>query len=109
MIHVFEKTKIWNSILGVDFIGNLNEKIINSDIKMLIKIIETLHNNRIAEIAYTIKHQENIKLITIAGPSSSGKTTFSNKLYLSLRAFELNPLVISLDNYYIGRDKVAPW
>lgn len=106
MIHVFEKTKIWNSILGVDFIGSLNEKIINSDIKMLIKINETLHNNRIAEIAYTIKHQENIKLITIAGPSSSGKTTFSNKLYLSLRAFELNPLVISLDNYYIGRDKL---
>lgn len=77
MIHVFEKTKIWNSILGVDFIGSLNEKIINSDIKMLIKINETLHNNRIAEIAYTIKHQENIKLITIAGPSSSGKTTLA--------------------------------
>lgn len=106
LVEVFKNTRIWNKIMDVDYIGSLNEKIINNEIRMLIRINEVLHNNRIAEIAHKIKNTENIKLITIAGPSSSGKTTFSNKLYLSLRAFEIEPVVISLDNYYIGRSKI---
>ncbi|WP_462428138.1 uridine kinase family protein, partial [Fusobacterium varium] len=60
----------------------------------------------ISKIADQITENKDIKLVTIAGPSSSGKTTFSKRLYLHLRANEINPIVISLDDYYIGRKNV---
>lgn len=103
---VFSEAADWNQILGVDTLGSLNEKVLNKEIGELIRINEALHHKEIAKIAHQISSNEKIKLVTIAGPSSSGKTTFSKRLYIHLRANGMNPIVISLDNYYIGRANV---
>lgn len=103
---VFSAASKWNSILGVETIGDLNEKVVRKDIAELIRVNEALHHKEIARIAEKISSNEKIKLVTIAGPSSSGKTTFSNRLYTHLRANGVKPIVISLDNYYIGRANV---
>lgn len=96
----------WNKILGVDTLGSLNEKVLHKEIGELIRVNEALHHKEIANIAQQISENSKIKLVTIAGPSSSGKTTFSKRLYIHLRANGMNPIVISLDNYYIGRANV---
>ncbi|MGF6906094.1 nucleoside kinase [Fusobacterium sp. PH5-44] len=108
MAKVFQETGQWERILGVSTIGYLNEKILKSkaEIGELIRINEALHHKNIAKIAGEITDNREIKLITIAGPSSSGKTTFSKRLYIHLKANEVNPIIISLDNYYIGRNNV---
>jgi len=108
MAKVFQETGKWERILGVSTIGYLNEKTLRSkeEIGELIRVNEALHHKNIAKIAEEITNNKEIKLITIAGPSSSGKTTFSKRLYIHLRANEVNPIVISLDNYYIGRANV---
>ncbi|WP_101473819.1 MULTISPECIES: nucleoside kinase [Fusobacterium] len=103
---VFADAGEWNRILGVETIGDLNEKVVRKQIDELIKVNEALHHKEIAKIAHQISENKNIKLVTIAGPSSSGKTTFSKRLYIHLRANGVKPIVISLDNYYIGRDRV---
>lgn len=103
---VFNEASRWNQILGVDTLGSLNEKVLNKEIGELIRVNEALHHKEIAKIAQEISSNEKIKLVTIAGPSSSGKTTFSKRLYIHLRANGMNPIVISLDNYYIGRANV---
>ncbi|WP_410207600.1 uridine kinase [Fusobacterium sp.] len=103
---VFADTSKWNRILGVETIGDLNEKVVQKEIAELIRVNEALHHKEIAKIAHEISSDENIKLVTIAGPSSSGKTTFSKRLYIHLRANGVKPVVISLDNYYIGRANV---
>lgn len=100
---VFSEAGKWNQILGVNTLGSLNEKVLNKEIGELIRVNEALHHKDIAKIAQDISNNEKIKLVTIAGPSSSGKTTFSKRLYIHLRANGMNPIVISLDNYYIGR------
>ena len=106
MAKVFYEAGRWNEILDVSTIGNLNEKVLNRKIGELVRINEALHHKNLAKIADQIVSNKNIKLVTIAGPSSSGKTTFSKRLYIHLRASEMNPIVISLDNYYIGRKNV---
>ena len=106
MAKVFQETGQWNCILDVSTIGTLNEKILKGKIPELIRINEALHHKNISKIADQIAENKDIKLVTIAGPSSSGKTTFSKRLYLHLRANEINPIVISLDDYYIGRKNV---
>ncbi len=103
---VFLEAGKWNQILGVDTLGSLNEKVLNKEIGELIRVNEALHHKDIAKIAQSISSNDKIKLVTIAGPSSSGKTTFSKRLYIHLRANGMNPIVISLDNYYIGRANV---
>lgn len=103
---VFLDSSRWNSILGIDYIGDLNQKVLQKEINELIMVNEALHHKKIANIASQITENKNIKLVTIAGPSSSGKTTFSNRLYIHLRANGMNPVVIGLDNYYIGRANV---
>lgn len=103
---VFSDASEWNRILGVEYIGDLNEKVVKKEIAELIRVNEALHHKEIARIAHQISSNPNINLVTIAGPSSSGKTTFSKRLYIHLRANGVKPIVISLDNYYIGRDNV---
>ncbi len=106
MAKIFQETGRWNSILDVSTIGTLNEKVLNREIGELVRVNEALHHKNLARIADQIVEDERIKLVTIAGPSSSGKTTFSKRLYIHLRASGKNPIVISLDNYYIGRKNV---
>ncbi len=100
---VQKETAEWNSIMDVSYIGSLNEKTMNGGIREVIRLNETLHEIKLSKIADKIIANPDIKLVTIAGPSSSGKTTFAQRLTLHLKANKKFPLMISLDDYYIGR------
>ena len=101
---IFHESEKWGQIMEVSDVGALNEKILNKEIAELIMVNEALHHKKLSFIADEISKKENIKLVTIAGPSSSGKTTFTQRLAIHLKVNGLKPLVISLDNYYIGRE-----
>ena len=100
---IFHESEEWGQIMEVSDVGALNEKILNNEIAELIMVNEALHHKKLSFIADEIAKKENVKLVTVAGPSSSGKTTFTQRLAIHLRVDGLKPLVISLDNYYIGR------
>lgn len=102
---VYKKYKEWGKMLGVTSAASLNEMVYNRKTKDFINLTETLQNKCIAEIADQIKSRGNVKVVLIAGPSSSGKTTTSKKLSMQLEVLGYKPHVISLDNYYVGRDK----
>lgn len=104
---VFQQSKHWSRILGVENVGALNDCIASGQIKELIQISEALHAKQIAEIASRIAGNGRIKLILVAGPSSSGKTTFAQKLGIQLQAEGKKPHLISMDNYFINRSEVA--
>ncbi|MCD4795503.1 MAG: nucleoside kinase [Bacteroidales bacterium] len=104
MFDILEEHKHWVKVLNTANVGRLNEQIIDDNEGELIKISEALHEKKIAEIADKIKSKENIKLILVAGPSSSGKTTFSKRLAVQLQVAHLKPIQISLDNYFVNRD-----
>ena len=91
-------------ILGVNTVYKLNNKIRDGKLKELILFSEALHEKKIAEIAETIKNRDNIRMVLIAGPSSSGKTTFAGKLGMSLRVNGIKPVTISVDNYFVERE-----
>lgn len=103
---VQKESNVWEDIMDVSFVGSLNEKTMNGSIRALIRLNETLHEIKLSEIAGKIVKNKKLKLVTIAGPSSSGKTTFGNRLSLYLQANKLCPILISLDNYYIGRENI---
>lgn len=103
---VYKESSKWNDIMQVSCVGSLNRINLEGDIIELIRVNETLHDTKITKIAQKILEDRDIKVITIAGPSSSGKTTFSNRLKLHLMACEVKPLMISLDDYYIDRDLI---
>ena len=92
--------------LGVNTVGRLNEIIAGRKIGDYIKISEAFHEKKIAEIADHINsHRSHIKLAVIAGPSSSGKTTFAKRLAVQLQVNGLRPVTISVDNYFVDRDR----
>lgn len=94
----------WGRILNIDTLGELNDAIVNSRQGEIINLCETIQDYRLQEIASYIKeHEEDIKVVLLSGPSSSGKTTSSKKLSLFLRTLGLNPLAISLDDYFLDR------
>lgn len=103
---VYREYKNWGKILKVDNVGSLNDIIINKNFKNFIQVAEALHEKKIAGLAQEIyDKREKVKLVSIAGPSSSGKTTFSKKLEIQLQALGLRTVTISVDNYFIDRDK----
>lgn len=101
---IFMETEKWLNILGVGEVGSLNEKIINGDLSSLIMISEALHEKKIAEIADKIFNRRDTRIVLIAGPSSSGKTTFAHRLGIQLRVNGLIPIPISLDDYFVNRE-----
>ncbi len=101
---VYKNYKKWGKLIGVSSVGQLNEIIIDGKIKEFIEINETLQNKRFGEIADKIHERDTVKAVLLAGPSSSGKTTSAKKLSLQLRVLGYEPKVISLDNYYRGRN-----
>ena len=106
LFQIYQEYKKWGKILNINCIGLLNDRIHNETLKEFIYISETLHNKKIANIADKICENKNkIKLILIAGPSSSGKTTFSKKLNIQLKVSGRNPVLLSLDNYFLPRDE----
>ncbi|MEN8905218.1 MAG: nucleoside kinase [Clostridiales bacterium] len=106
LFKVFKEYKNWNKILGVENVGALNNLACNGDINNMIRIAEALHEKRIAQIADKISFNEDKKkIVLIAGPSSSGKTTFAKRLSIQLSVNGLKPVIISLDDYFVDRDK----
>ena len=102
---IYKKYKQWGKQIGVTSAASLNELINNRKIEEFIDITETFQQKCIADIADQIAASKKVKVILIAGPSSSGKTTTSKKLALELHAIGYKPKVISLDCYYVGRDR----
>ena len=92
-----------NEVLGIENVGNLNEKILNNRINTVIQVSEAIHQRELVEMVLDIEKRKNIKMILIAGPSSSGKTTFAQKLGVQLRLTGYNPITISMDNYFVER------
>lgn len=103
---IFQEHKDWAEILTVPNVANMNEKALNGQSGDIIKISEALHEKKIAEIANLINdRKDDIKVVLIAGPSSSGKTTFSKRLMVQLAVNGLKPFLISLDDYFVDREK----
>jgi uridine kinase len=103
---VYKEYKRWGRILGVSSVGSLNRINKPKEIKSFVQVAEALHNKKIAEIADKISRRaDELKVVLIAGPSSSGKTTFSKKLAIQLTVMGLRPIPISLDDYFVDRDK----
>ncbi|MBO5136881.1 MAG: nucleoside kinase [Spirochaetaceae bacterium] len=105
LFSVYERYKNWGKQVGVTSAADLNELIHTRKTGEFIDIVETFQQKCIADIADMIHNRGNVKVVLIAGPSSSGKTTTSKKLSLQLRAIGYKPKVIELDTYYVERDK----
>lgn len=102
---VFRESEQWARIMEVDTVGALNDVISRGNIRDLILISEALHEKKIAQIADQITgHKEKIGVVLIAGPSSSGKTTFAQRLAIQLRVNGMKPHAISIDDYFVDRE-----
>ncbi len=102
----YVETRNWQELLGVHQVGQLNRLSLSGEITSLIRISEGLHEKKIARIADEIHgRSDRVHLVAIAGPSSSGKTTFAKRLGIQLQVNGIEPVALSLDNYYVDRDK----
>lgn len=102
---IFEESNDWLEILGLSNIGSLNDHIKNGKVNDIIQISEALHEKRIAHIADNICNDQDLTIILISGPSSSGKTTFAKRLCTQLKVNGKRPVAISMDDYFLDRDK----
>ena len=100
-----KESKKWSEDLGISTVGALNEKIVRGELNEIILIQEALMEKKIGEIASMIAQRPECKFVMIAGPSSSGKTTFSHRLSIQLRACGLIPHPIAVDNYFVNRSQ----
>lgn len=105
LFSIFKEYKNWGNILGVANVGALNDIVKEGKINEMIRVAEALHEKKIAQIADMIAFNKNKKkIVLIAGPSSSGKTTFAHRLSIQLRVNGLKPVTISLDDYFVDRE-----
>ncbi len=105
MFDIFQEFSNWNKVLNVTNINDLNALHKTENAEQLIKVSEALHEKKIAQIADQIaERKDNVKIILISGPSSSGKTTFSKRLAIQLLVSGLRPKTISLDDYFVDRE-----
>ena len=106
MFKVFKECRDWTKLMKIETIADLNEVVSRGKIADLIRIDETLQSNRLLSVARKIvDNKKDKKIILLAGPSSSGKTTTTTKLCMYLKSFGLNPKMISMDDYFVDRDK----
>ena len=105
LFEIYNKYKTWGQRLGVTSVASLNELIVNRKVNDFIDITETLQEKCISDIADQIAERKTVRVVLIAGPSSSGKTTTSKKLALELQAMGYVPKVISLDCYYVDHTR----
>ena len=106
MFKVFKECRDWTKLMKIETIADLNDVISRGKIADLIRIDETLQSNRLLGVARKIVDaKKDKKIILLAGPSSSGKTTTTSKLCMYLKSFGLNPKMISMDDYFVDREK----
>ncbi len=104
LLHVLETSKQWSKTLEVAHVGDINNKIASGDIHELVLVQEALQENLLSKIAEQIV-TEGKRIVLIAGPSSSGKTTFSNRLSIQLKVHGLHPHPIAMDDFFCDREK----
>ncbi len=107
LYEVYTESKQWGTIMGISSVGDANQQIMDHKEASLIGLAESLQQRKINSIADTInQNQKSIGVVFVAGPSSSGKTTFVNKLALALRVLGATPHTISLDSYYLPKRNI---
>ena len=103
-----KKAYQWSNKVGLQTIVDINHKVEENNILDFIQMCEAKHNTMLSKLGSYIEEEiENIRLIGIAGPSSSGKTTFCNRLRIELLSRGINPVTISMDDYYLEKDKIS--
>lgn len=105
LFSVLQRSEKWGEMLGIDTVGALNDRITKENIHELLLVQEALQEKEIAQIAQSIYEQKDKRVVLIAGPSSSGKTTFSHRLSIQLKTFGLKPHPIPVDDYFVNRDQ----
>lgn len=95
----------WGELVDIATVGDLNEKICEGNISDMILVQEALQERRIGDIAEQIFERKDVRFVLVAGPSSSGKTTFAHRLSIQLRSFGMRPHILSMDNWFVNRDK----
>ncbi len=103
LANIFKEAETWGNILNIGYVANLNELIENNKFPEIIRISEALHEKKVASIADLITESKK-RLVLIAGPSSSGKTTFAQRLLIQLKVNGLNPITLSTDDYFVDRE-----
>ena len=105
--NIYAEGERWSELMGCETLADLNELTESGKIRELIRVNEALHEKKFSQIADMIC-ERGAKAVMLAGPSSSGKTTSANRLATQLRVHGKSPILMSLDDYYIDRDKIAP-
>ena len=103
LYNIYRESEIWSNLIGVEKVLTLNKIIEDKEYGDVIRTVEALHEKKISQIADIIKEQKK-RIILIAAPSSSGKTSFANRLCTHLKVNNLNPVSISLDDYFVDRE-----
>lgn len=104
LFHVLRESVKWGDLQEIDTVGALNEMITRYDMREVVLVQEAYQERRIGEIAKQIAERKNVKFVLVAGPSSSGKTTFSHRLAIQLRVNGFRPHPIAVDNYFVDRE-----
>ena len=104
LFHVLERSNDWGAEMGIATVADLNDKICEGNLAEMVLVQEALQERRIGEIASDIARRGNVKFVMIAGPSSSGQTTFSHRLSIQLKTHGLTPHPIAVDNYFVDRE-----
>lgn len=104
IFQIQKESERWGETMQADTVGALNEQIVQKGASQLLLIAEALQEAKISQIARTIAENKDKKFVMIAGPSSSGKTTFSHRLSIQLAAHGLRPHPIAVDNYFVNRE-----
>ena len=105
MFDIFQEHHRWQNLLGMSTVGTFNEAVNQGHTIDIINLSEALQEKKIAKIAENIAHESRVKMVLIAGPSSSGKTTTCKRLSIQLLCNGVRPVPISLDDYFVDRDK----
>lgn len=105
LFKIFQEGEQWGKILRCPYVADLNEFVAQGQTAEIIRIAEALHEKKLAQIAdYISEHTNQVRVILVAGPSSSGKTTFAQRLNVQLRVNGVRPVPVSLDDYFVDRE-----
>jgi len=106
LFNTYTETRRWEELLGIHHVGQLNRLCLNGGIGRIVRVAEGLHEKKIAQIADDIlSRKPPVRIVMVAGPSASGKTTFASRLGVQLRVNGIDPVALSLDDYYVDRDR----